>query len=95
MEKESGYKYLNLINSPADLKKLNLAELRILVDEIRDYLVDTISKIGGHLGASLGVVELTTALHYVFNTPEDALRSYACVEQRKKLIEKNLKPLKD
>jgi len=73
MEKESGYKYLNLINSPADLKKLNLAELRILVDEIRDYLVDTISKIGGHLGASLGVVELTTALHYVFNTPDDKL----------------------
>jgi len=73
MENEPGYKYLNSINSPADLKKLNLTELKVLVDEIRDYLVDTISKIGGHLGASLGVVELTTALHYVFNTPDDKL----------------------
>jgi 1-deoxy-D-xylulose-5-phosphate synthase len=70
---ESEYKYLNGINSPADLKKLNLTELKVLVDEIRDYLVDTISKIGGHLGASLGVAELTVALHYVFNTPDDKL----------------------
>ncbi|HEY3251028.1 MAG TPA: 1-deoxy-D-xylulose-5-phosphate synthase [Ignavibacteria bacterium] len=73
MDNTSGYKYLDSINSPEDLKKLNLAELKELVDEIRDYLVDTISKIGGHLGASLGVAELTTALHYVFNTPEDKL----------------------
>jgi 1-deoxy-D-xylulose-5-phosphate synthase len=67
------YKYLNQVNLPADLKKLTLPELRILVDELRDYLIDTISQIGGHLGASLGVVELTVALHYVFNTPEDKL----------------------
>src|SRR4030095_154749 len=73
MNKNPGYKYLDSVNSPTDLKKLNLAELKDLVDEIRDYLVDTISKIGGHLGASLGVAELTTALHYVFNTPEDKL----------------------
>jgi 1-deoxy-D-xylulose-5-phosphate synthase len=70
---ETEYKYLNSINSPADLKKLNLTELKVLVDEIREYLVDTISKIGGHLGASLGVAELTVALHYVFNTPDDKL----------------------
>jgi 1-deoxy-D-xylulose-5-phosphate synthase len=70
---ESEYKYLNQINSPADLKKLNLTELKVLTNEIRDYLVDTISKIGGHLGASLGVAELTVALHYVFNTPDDKL----------------------
>jgi 1-deoxy-D-xylulose-5-phosphate synthase len=70
---ESKYKYLDNINSPADLKKLNLTELKVLVDELRDYLVDTISKIGGHLGASLGVVELTVALHYVFDTPVDKL----------------------
>jgi len=67
------YKYLNTINSPADLKKLHLNELKVLVDELRDYLVDTISKIGGHLGASLGVVELTVALHYVFDTPTDKI----------------------
>lgn len=73
MENNSGYKYLDTINSPADLKKLNLTELKDLCEEIRDYLVDTISKIGGHLGASLGVAELTTALHYVFNTPDDKL----------------------
>ena len=70
---ETEFKYLNTVNTPEDLKKLNLAELKVLVDEIREFLVDTISKIGGHLGASLGVAELTVALHYVFNTPDDKL----------------------
>lgn len=70
---ETEYKYLNSVNTPEDLKKLNLTELKVLVDEIREFLVDTISKIGGHLGASLGVTELTVALHYVFNTPDDKL----------------------
>jgi len=69
----SHYKYLPQINSPADLKKLNLTELRVLVDELRDFLIDTISKVGGHLGASLGAAELTVALHYVFDTPTDRL----------------------
>ncbi len=64
---------MNSVNTPADLKNLNLTELKVLVDEIREFLVDTISKIGGHLGASLGVTELTVALHYVFNTPDDKL----------------------
>jgi 1-deoxy-D-xylulose-5-phosphate synthase len=66
-------KFLKDIEYPDDLKKLNLTDLRIFSDEIRDYLIDTISKIGGHLGASLGVVELTIALHYVFDTPKDKL----------------------
>jgi 1-deoxy-D-xylulose-5-phosphate synthase len=70
---ETKYKYLDGINSPEDLKKLDLTELKVLADELRDYLVDTISKIGGHLGASLGVVELTIALHYVFDTPTDKI----------------------
>lgn len=70
---ETEYKYLSSVNTPEDLKKLNLTELKVLVDEIREFLVDTISKIGGHLGASLGVAELTVALHYVFNTPDDKL----------------------
>ncbi len=70
---ENKYKYLDSIEYPSDLKKLNLMELKSLVKEIREYLVDTISKIGGHLGASLGVAELTVALHYVFDTPIDKL----------------------
>ncbi len=65
--------FLKDIDYPNDLKKLKLIDLPILADEIREYLIDTISKIGGHLGASLGVVELTIALHYVFNTPTDKL----------------------
>lgn len=66
-------KFLKNINYPNDLKKLNLMDLRVLADETREYLIDTISKIGGHLGASLGVCELTLALHYVFNTPDDKI----------------------
>lgn len=66
-------KFLKDINYPNDLKKLNLMDLRVLADEVREYLIDTISKIGGHLGASLGVCELTLALHYVFNTPDDRI----------------------
>lgn len=67
------YKFLDTVNSPADLKKLSLTDLKVLINELREYLVDTISKIGGHLGASLGVVELTVALHYVFDTPTDKI----------------------
>ncbi len=66
-------KFLKDIEYPRDLKKLNLMDLRELSDELREYLIDTISKIGGHLGASLGVVELTLALHYIYNTPDDKL----------------------
>lgn len=66
-------KFLKDIDYPVDLKKLNLMDLRELADEIREYLMDVISQIGGHLGASLGVVELTLALHYVYNTPDDKL----------------------
>ncbi|MFZ1081180.1 MAG: 1-deoxy-D-xylulose-5-phosphate synthase [Candidatus Kryptoniota bacterium] len=67
------YKYLYSINSPADIRKLKVNELKVLAQEIREFLIDTIAQIGGHLGASLGSVELTLALHYVFNTPEDKL----------------------
>lgn len=66
-------KFLKNVDYPNDLKKLNLMDLRVLSDEIREYLIDVISKIGGHLGASLGVVELTLALHYVYNTPDDKI----------------------
>src|SRR5210317_2008639 len=65
--------FLSKINFPKDLKKLTLDELKILNDELRTFTIETVSKTGGHLGASLGVVELTVALHYVFNTPKDKL----------------------
>lgn len=61
------------INSPADLRKLSKEQLRQVCDEVRDYIVDIVAVHGGHFGASLGVVELTVALHYVFNTPDDQL----------------------
>ncbi len=67
------YEYLNQINSPADLKKLSLPELEIVAEELRHFMVDVVSKTGGHLGASLGTVELTLALHYVFDSPKDKL----------------------
>jgi len=64
---------LKTINAPADLKKLDRTQLHQLSDELRQYIVDVVSVHGGHFAASLGVVELTVALHYVFNTPYDQL----------------------
>ena len=62
---------LDGIRSPADVKKLNIAQLQQLAAEIREELITVLAKTGGHLGPNLGVVELTLAMHYVFNTPED------------------------
>ncbi|MCP4185844.1 MAG: 1-deoxy-D-xylulose-5-phosphate synthase [Hyphomicrobiales bacterium] len=64
---------LDTISSPADLRQLEDGQLRQLSDELRDELIDSVSTTGGHLGAGLGVVELTVALHHVFNTPYDRL----------------------
>ncbi len=64
---------LDSINSPVDLRKLNRDELALLAGELRAFLVESVSKTGGHLASNLGVVELTIALHYVFNTPDDRL----------------------
>ena len=64
---------LSKINNPTDLRKLPENQLPQLAQELRDFIIDVVSKKEGHLGASLGVVELTIALHYVFNTPEDLL----------------------
>ena len=66
-------KLLDKINSPDDLKDLSVSELDTLCAEIRKYFVDVITNVGGHFGSSLGVVELTVALHYVFDTPKDKL----------------------
>ena len=57
------------INYPADLRKFKKDDLKQISDELRDELIDIVSETGGHLGAGLGVVELTVALHYVFDTP--------------------------
>ena len=64
---------LDTVNTPADLRNLKSKQLRQLADELRTATIDVVSKTGGHLGAGLGVVELTTALHYVFNTPDDRI----------------------
>lgn len=66
-------KLLAKINEPSDLRKLDQAELVQLCEELRQFIIDNVSIYGGHFGASLGVVELTVALHYVFNTPYDQL----------------------
>lgn len=64
---------LSSINSPADLRQLDVNQLPQLAQELRDFIIDVVSVKEGHLGASLGVVELTIALHYVFDTPNDSL----------------------
>ena len=68
---KKNYKYLNNINFPSDIKKLKQNELKELSKEVREEMIDAVSETGGHLGAGLGVVELTVALHYCFNTPND------------------------
>lgn len=67
------YRFLNNINSPDDVKKLEYSELTVLCDEIRDCLINTVSKNGGHLASNLGTVELTVALHKVFDSPHDSI----------------------
>ncbi len=70
---EKTYKYLYNIDSPVDLKAVPRKELTKVCDELRQFIIDEVSKNPGHLGSSLGVVELTVALHYVFNTPYDRI----------------------
>ena len=67
------YQYLDKVNFPSDIKNLKISELKILAEEVRKEMIDAVSVTGGHLGASLGVVELTIALHYVFDTPNDKI----------------------
>ena len=62
---------LDQVDLPSDLRKLPKSQLRQFADELRTDLIDIVSVTGGHFGAGLGVVELTTAIHYVFNTPDD------------------------
>ena len=67
------YKYLDQINFPDDLRKFDIKDLIYIAEELRNKTIDTVSKTGGHLGAGLGVIELTIALHYIFDTPKDKL----------------------
>ena len=69
----SNYQYLDKVNFPSDIKKLSIEELKIFSTEVRKELINAVSVTGGHLGAGLGVVELTVALHYIFDTPNDKL----------------------
>jgi len=69
----AGYPLLLTISDPADLRKLARHQLRPLADELRAYVLESVAKTGGHLSSNLGTVELTVALHYVFNTPFDRL----------------------
>lgn len=66
-------RFLSEINSPADLRQLRVEDLQEVADEVRQFIIDTCSRVGGHTGASLGAVELAVAMHYVFDTPKDRL----------------------
>ena len=73
MAEEMKQDILAKVNDPKDIRLLSLAELNRLAEEIREMMIETVSKRGGHLASSLGTVELTLALHYVFDTPRDRL----------------------
>jgi 1-deoxy-D-xylulose-5-phosphate synthase len=67
------YSLLQTINDPAELRQLDRTQLHRLAEELRAFLLESVSRTGGHLSSNLGTVELTIALHYVFNTPEDRI----------------------
>ncbi len=73
MAKESKYRFLDKIDNPDDLKKISETDLPVVCEELRDFIIDSLSCNPGHFGSSLGVVELTVALHYVFNSPYDKI----------------------
>lgn len=73
MNEGSKYPILSRINYPADIKQLDLSQLKALCSDIREFLIDTISEVGGHFGGGLGTVELTVAIHKVFDTPRDLI----------------------
>ena len=67
------YPRLARIDTPADLRQFPESELPAIADELRDYLIEQVAQVGGHFGAGLGVIELTVALHYLYETPDDRL----------------------
>lgn len=72
-EKNSQYTFLDQINDPVDVRKMDRMQLHLLCQEVRFFLIDSVSRTGGHFGSNLGVVELTVALHHIFNTPHDRI----------------------
>jgi len=66
-------KYLPEITDPSDIRSMTIEELEVLAKELREYTIKTITQIGGHLASTLGAIELTIALHYVYNTPKDKI----------------------
>ena len=70
---DSTYTVLDTVDLPVDIRKLPVSDLKGLCSDVRNFLIDVVSKTGGHLGAGLGAVELAVALHYVFDTPRDKL----------------------
>ena len=95
--------HLDNIITPEDLRKLSKEDLPSLAQELRNFIIDIVAVKEGHLGASLGVVELTIALHYVFNTPVDKLvwdvghqaYGHKIITGRKNIFETNFKKLYD
>ena len=73
MPADEPYPLLRAIDAPADLRRLERAQLPALAEELRRYLIETVSQKGGHFAAGLGAVELAVALHYVYDTPQDRL----------------------
>ena len=73
MNQSARYHHLDTITTPTDVRKLKKSQLKALSQELREYLTETVSISGGHFSAGLGTVELTVALHYVFDTPSDQL----------------------
>lgn len=73
MEHNTSYKFLNEIDSPEDLRKLPVEDLPEVCRELREMIIDELSRNPGHFGSSLGVIELTVALHYTFSTPYDRI----------------------
>ena len=69
----NAYPLLQKVNTPSDLRAMSRGDLKVLSDELRAYVLDSVSKTGGHLSSNLGTVELTIALHHVFNTPYDRI----------------------
>ena len=70
---DRNYKYLDKIDLPKDLRKFEKNDLENICNDLREFIINSISENAGHFGATLGVVELTVALHYVYNTPEDSI----------------------
>lgn len=73
MTEQNTQSLLQQIDSPSQMKELSIAELTKLADELREFIIQSVSKSGGHLSSGLGTVELTVALHHIFNTPDDRL----------------------